>query len=66
MNRSNDNRYPDISDLLVRKAEGRRSLAALSFGQKLEKLEEMRGRLEPIRRARDARRRGVVSSIPTF
>ncbi len=64
MNRSNHSRYSDISDILVRKAEGRRSLAALSFGQKLEKLEEMRARVAPIRRARDARRSGVVSSIP--
>ena len=66
MNRSNDNRYPDISDILVRKAEGRKSLATLSFGEKLEKLEEMRARVEPIRRARDARRGGMVSSMPAL
>lgn len=63
---SNQDRYPDISDIFVRKAEGRRSLAALSFGQKIEMLEQMRARVEPIRRARDARRRRAVSSIPTF
>jgi hypothetical protein len=66
MNRPNDSRYPDISDILIRKAEGRKGLAALSFGQKLEKLEEMRARVEPIRRARDARRSGVAPSKPTF
>ena len=64
MNRqSNDRRYPDISDILARKAEGRRILAALSFGQKLEILEDMRARVEPIRRARDSRR-ARISSAP--
>ena len=48
--------YPDISDILARKAEGRRELAARSFGEKLEILEAMRARVEPIRRARAARK----------
>jgi hypothetical protein len=57
MNRhSNDHRCPDISDILVSKAEGRKILAALPFGRKVEILEEMRARVEPIRGARDARR----------
>jgi hypothetical protein len=47
--------YPDISDILARKAKGRRELAARSFGEKLEILEAMRARVEPIRRARAAR-----------
>jgi hypothetical protein len=65
MNRqSNARKYPDISDILARKAEGRRILAALSFGQKLEILEDLRARLEPIRRARNARR--PKSSTPTL
>jgi hypothetical protein len=66
MNRqSNDHRYPDISEILARRAEGRKTLAALSFGDKLEILEKMRARVEPIRKARDARRRRV-SSAPTL
>jgi hypothetical protein len=65
MNRhSNDLKYPDISDILARKAEGRKTLAALSFCQKLEILEDMRARVEPIRKARGARR-PRVSSAPT-
>jgi hypothetical protein len=65
MNRqSSDNRYPDISDILARKAEGRKKLAALSFGEKLEILEKLRAQVEPIRKARDARR-ARVSSAPT-
>jgi hypothetical protein len=57
MNRQSNHRsYPDISDILARKAEGRRILAALSFGEKLEVLEQMRARVAPIRKARDARR----------
>jgi len=47
--------YPDISDILARKAEARRELAARSFGEKLDMLEAMRARVEPIRRAKVAR-----------
>jgi hypothetical protein len=47
--------YPDITDILARKAEGRRQLAALSFGEKLEMLDALRERVEPLRRARDGR-----------
>jgi hypothetical protein len=32
-------KHPDISDILARKEEGRKKLAALSFAQKLEILE---------------------------
>jgi len=58
-------KYPDISDILARKAEGRKELAALSFAQKLEILERMRARLEPFRRAREQRRpRATPSDEP--
>ncbi len=50
-------RYPDISDILARKAEGRRQLAALSYGEKLDILDALRARVEPIRRAREIRRK---------
>ncbi len=57
--------YPDISDILARKAEGRKELAALSFAQKLEILEQMRARLAPFRRAREQRRlRAMPSDEP--
>lgn len=50
-------RTPDITDILARKAEGRRELASRSFGEKIEVLEAMRARVEPIRKAREARQR---------
>jgi hypothetical protein len=49
------NRYPDISDIIDRKAEGRRALAALPFARKLEMIEQMRSRINPIRKAREAK-----------
>jgi len=50
-------KYPDISDVLARKARGRNRLAALDFGEKLDILDAMRERAEPIRRAREIRAR---------
>ena len=49
--------YPDISDILSRKAEGRRALASRSFGEKIEALEAMRERAELIRKGREARKK---------
>ena len=54
--------YPDISDILARKAEGRRTLASRSFGEKLEMLEALRDRVEPIREAREARRKKATTA----
>ena len=48
--------YPDISDILQRKAEGRREIVARSFEQKLQMLEAMRDRVAPLREARERRR----------
>jgi hypothetical protein len=45
-------RYPDISDILRRKEQGRKDLAALSIEEKIERLERMRERAEVIRKAR--------------
>jgi hypothetical protein len=56
MKSPSNRRYPDISDILARKAEGRRNLAARSFGEKIEMLEAMSARVAPIRKARDARK----------
>jgi len=48
--------YPDISDILARKAEGRRQRAKLSFVEKLDALDALRARVEPIVRGREARK----------
>jgi hypothetical protein len=48
--------YPDVSDILARKQEGRLSLARLSFGEKIALVEAMRERLAPFKQAREARR----------
>ncbi len=56
-------KYPDISDILARKAEGRKQLAALSFGEKLAILDALRERVEPIRRAREIRKHQGRTSL---
>jgi len=48
-------KYPDISDILARKAEGRRDAAKRSFGEKIAWVEQMRERLAPLKRAREER-----------
>jgi hypothetical protein len=50
-----DTPYPDISDILQRKAEGRRDLAGRSFGEKIAAMEALRERLAPFKRAREKR-----------
>ncbi len=47
--------YPDISDILARKREGRHVLSRLSFGQKIALVEALRERLAPLKRAREQR-----------
>jgi hypothetical protein len=47
--------YPDISDILDRKNEGRRDAARRTFGEKIAWVEEMRERLAPLKRAREER-----------
>ena len=47
--------YPDVSDILRRKAEGRKEIAARSFGEKIAMLEALRERLAPFKRARETR-----------
>lgn len=48
--------YPDISDILARKAEGRRELAACSFVEKIAIAEALREQLEPLTRFRESRK----------
>jgi hypothetical protein len=50
-----DSQYPDISDILARKAAGRRRRAALSFAEKLDILDALRERIAPIVHARKLR-----------
>ena len=45
-------RYPDISDILKRKAEGRAELGKRSFGDKLDTLDAMRERANSLRELR--------------
>ena len=55
-------RYPDISDLLRRKEEGRRALSKLSFGEKIERMEALRENVRPLKEAREERRRRTGST----
>jgi len=48
--------YPDISDILARKAEGRQESKRRSFGEKIAAMEALRERLAPLRLARQQRR----------
>jgi hypothetical protein len=50
-------RYPDIGDIVARKAKGRRARARLSFDEKLELLDKLRDDVAPIVQARRARTR---------
>jgi hypothetical protein len=47
--------YPDNSEILARKSEGRRENARATFAQKLAILERLKERVAPIVRAREAR-----------
>lgn len=58
-----DRRYPDNSEIFARKAEGRRALAKLSFGEKLAMLDRLRERVQPIVRAREARKQELAARV---
>jgi hypothetical protein len=49
-------RYPDVTEILAQKASGRRQSASLSFAEKLDILDKLRARVEPIVRAREIRK----------
>jgi hypothetical protein len=63
MNNSEPN-YPNISDILKRKAEGRRDIARRSFGEKIAMMESLRERLAPFKRAREQRRAAKSARHP--
>jgi hypothetical protein len=48
-------RFPDISDILARKAAGRIHNASIGFGAKLDILEALKERASPFIKARKAR-----------
>ena len=48
--------FPDISDVLERKAEIRRHRAKRSFQEKVEAMEALRERLKPFKEARERRK----------
>jgi len=54
---SRSRQYPDITDILARKARGRRERASLSFAEKLAILDKLREDVAPIVQARKARAR---------
>jgi hypothetical protein len=56
--------YPDISDILKRKAEGRRDIARRSFGEKIAMMEALRERLAPFKRAREQRHAAKLARGP--
>jgi hypothetical protein len=47
--------YPDISDILQRKAQGRRDIARRSFGEKIAMMEALCEGLAPFKRLREQR-----------
>ena len=49
-------RYPDTSDILARKAEGRCKAVRRSFAEKIAMVEALRQRVEPLKQAREATR----------
>jgi hypothetical protein len=57
--------YPDNTEIFTRKAAGRRQRAAASFAEKLAALDDLRDRVAPIVRAREARRNRRSGPAPS-
>ena len=55
-----DKIYPDISDILALKQEGRRQIAKHPFGMKIAMVEAMRERLAPLKRLRELRKSEIA------
>jgi hypothetical protein len=55
--------YPDVSDILARKKEGRREISRRSLGEKIAMVEAMRERLAPLKRIREERRANGKSAM---
>jgi hypothetical protein len=48
-------KYPDISDILARKAKGREAASKRSFAEKIAIVEALNARLAPLKAARERR-----------
>ena len=48
--------YPDISDILARKAQGKREASKRSFAEKIAMVESLNERLAPLKASREARK----------
>jgi hypothetical protein len=57
-----ESQYPDLTEILARKASARRQRASLSFAEKLDILDALRARVAPIVRAREIRRAITIQS----
>lgn len=55
--------YPDISDFLALKANGREAASKKSFAEKLAIVEALNARLAPLRAARERRKEGIAQPI---
>ncbi len=51
--------YPDISDILARKAQGKREASKRTFAEKIAMVEALYERLAPLKAAREARKRAA-------
>jgi len=49
--------YPNVSDILARKAQARREIACRPYGEKIDMVERMRERVAPLKKAREARQK---------
>jgi hypothetical protein len=54
-----------LSEVLLRKAEGRRGLAKKSFGEKIAAMEALRERVAPIKAAREKTRQAALKPHPS-
>jgi len=46
--------YPNVSDVLARKAQARREIARRPYSEKIDMVERMRERIAHLKRARDS------------
>jgi hypothetical protein len=55
--------YPDISDILALKQEGRQEISKRSLGTKIAMVETMRERLSPLKRLRELRKSEIAKRM---
>jgi hypothetical protein len=55
--------YPDVSDILARKEEGRREISRRTIGEKIVMVEATRERLASLKRIREKRRLNRASGV---